>query len=171
MRRALTALTLAAALAATGFSSPAAAEGVRSPGGLLDQSPQERSQMLSVYGFLPWGWGFGGAVRYSIPIVPQGFISKLNDSIDLEFGADFYSHWAFNDFGAIGVGEARWTFQILPKLGVYGKAVVGLQYDTDWGVGPYWDFVPGVIFQLNDTLALRGEVGYRGLRAGLGFSF
>lgn len=173
MRATLTALSLAAALTALTLPGSANANGIRAPGGLLDESPQERSHMLSVFAFLPWGYGGGAAVRYSIPIVPQGFISKLNDSFDLEFGADFYSHWGFDYFGVIGVAEARWTFQVLPKLGVYGKAAVGVRYDTDpgWGFDPYVDFVPGVIFQVTETLALRGELGYHGFRAGLGFSF
>lgn len=67
--------------------------------------------------------------------------------------------------------KARWTFQILPKLAAYGKVSLGIRYDRDWGIEPHWDFAPGVIFQLNDSLALRGEAGGRGLRAGIGFSF
>ena len=75
---------------AEGRSSGRRTSAFRQPGGLLDTGSHERSPMLSVYGILPWwyGFGFGAAGRFGIPIVEDGFISKLNDSVELEFGGD-----------------------------------------------------------------------------------
>lgn len=155
---------------------------------LFDTSPQERRPMLSAFGILPWwlGFGIGIAPRYTIPLVHEGLIPSLNDSIELELGGDFwFSTWRYFgvDYSYVGLAapvvEARWTFHFSPRLAAYAKMGFGLNfwffqgrvpgatYESSWG-GFYPNGASGVIYQLNDVLSIRGEAGYLGLRVGVG---
>ncbi|HCF58054.1 MAG TPA: hypothetical protein DFS52_08685, partial [Myxococcales bacterium] len=91
MKKLIPAAALCLALAIGLAPGNAAANAFPEHGGLLDRSSQERSPMLSVWGFVPYyyGMGVGAGVRYAIPIASQGFIRALNDSVELEFGGDF----------------------------------------------------------------------------------
>jgi hypothetical protein len=170
-----------------GSASAQESSAVRQPGGLLDRSPQERSPMLSFFGILPWWYGFGGGVgaRYTLPIVPNGFITEVNDSVELEFGGDiwFASYGVLgSDFGYTGLAipaEGRWTFHITPKFSAYAKVGLGLVVrfwnddvgDDFDGAGLYFDSAAGVLYKLNDSLSLRAEAGYAGLKGGIGINF
>ncbi|MBZ4414956.1 porin family protein [Myxococcus sp. RHSTA-1-4] len=160
---------------------------LRQPGGLFDTSSTERGPTLSFFGILPWWYGFGAGAgaRYTLPIVKDGFISNLNDSVELEFGGDFW----FANYGALGAdygytglaipAEGRWTFHITPKFSAYGKVALGYAFHfwsddvgDDFDTGHvYWDATSGVLYQLSDSMWLRGEVGYAGLKAGIGLKF
>jgi hypothetical protein len=190
-------LTRCAALAAVSLSLVAGSahaqdEGggksaVRQPGGLLDRSSQERSPMLSFFGILPWWYGFGAGVgaRYTLPIVPNGFINEVNDSVELEFGGDvWFANYGFGnlDVGYTGLAipaEGRWTFHITPKFSAYAKVGVGLVTrfwnddvnDNFAKTGLYFDSTLGALYELNDSLSLRAEAGYAGLKAGVGIKF
>ncbi len=197
-----TSLAMAGLAAALILATPAHAQGegssgedsvVRRSGGLLDSSPQTRHHMLSFFAVLPWYYGFGVGlgVRYAIPIVPQGFIPKLNDSVELEFGADIFTAYYYDyaygpNFGggysytALAIPlEGRWTFHITDRFSAYGKAGVGWalgfgpydRFRPGYGGGLYLIFCPGVLFKVSDTIALRAEVGNFGLRGGIGIAF
>lgn len=159
------------------------------PGGLFDTSPQERSAKLSLFGILPWryGFGIGAGARYELPIVPEGFIPKLNDSFELEFGGDiWYGSWGYlgGGYSYIGIGlpvEGRWTFHFSSKFAAYAKVGLGWYFhfwNEDIGGssafstgGLYWNTATGVLYQLSDSLWLRGEVGYTGLKLGVSLKF
>ncbi|WP_257449231.1 hypothetical protein [Archangium lipolyticum] len=162
----------------------------KQPGGLLDRGePHERKQMLSFYGILPWGYGFGAgaAVRYGIPIVKEGFIRPLNDSIEIEFGGDFwYANYGLLsgfDYGYLGLlipVEGQWSFHITPKFTAFAKLGLGWRFNfwTDSSVpsslgygGFWWNTAWGVNYKLGESLWVRGEVGITGLKAGVGLTF
>ncbi len=156
-------------------------------GGIRDGSVHTRPQMLSFFLILPWysGFGVGLGARYMIPVAPQGFISNLNDSVEIEFGADFWAGFYGYGYGTpleIGVPiEAMWTFHLTPKFSVYGKAGFGLQFGSygygGYGYyggpafGPYFIFGPGLLFKVGDSVYLRAEAGLHGIRGGIGFAF
>src|SRR6478672_11616608 len=66
----------------------------KSTDALLDASKgKHRPMMLSFFGGVryPYYTGFFGFVlgaRFNIPLVHDGFVPQINDSFDLEFGAD-----------------------------------------------------------------------------------
>src|SRR2546429_560262 len=76
--------------------------GVREPGGLFDTSSGNRPQMISGYLMVPYYYGFGLGIgaRYTLPIFDRGWIDQLNDSVELEFGADAW----YDSYGYIGGG-------------------------------------------------------------------
>jgi hypothetical protein len=153
---------------------------VRSPHGLLDANPQDRSQELILGIGFPWlyGVGVGIGAKYSIPIVKNGFIPKLNNYFSVEFGGDFgylvqpgYS-WYF-----IGVGaDVRWSFVIVPRFTAYAFLGFGLAYvvSTYAYCSPYVsgyycnEFLPqpdggvGIQYRVADKLELGAEIGVRG---------
>lgn len=164
----------------------------RQPGGLFDTSEHERPQMLSVYGILPWGYGFGfgAAARYGIPIVKQGFIPKLNDSVELEFGGDLW--FASYNYGFLGSSydygytgllipvEGQWSFHLTPRVTTYAKVGLGWNFyfwNTDDRVGDlsgsgfWWNTAWGATYRVGESMFLRGEVGVTGLKAGLALTF
>jgi hypothetical protein len=154
------------------------------PGGIKDSSPQSRPMMISAFTGLHYGhfsgYGFpmliGG--RFSIPIVPDGFIPSLNDEFGLEFGMDFditFLSSAYNDSVLFGFGipaDAMWDFHITPKFDAYAKigVVIGSVFNS--GYGFWWTFrsAVGLRLKLNDVMYFRAEVGYPAIMAGLGFA-
>ncbi|MHB8420729.1 MAG: hypothetical protein ACYDCL_21865 [Myxococcales bacterium] len=159
--------------------------GVHAPQGLLDPTPQTRSDQLSLWAGLPFAYGFGldVGVRFSLPLVQNGFIPKLNNSFDLEFGGDLAWYPGYFDTSlVIPYGEAtvRWTFYLIPKLAVYAKTGLGLGYIitsyAGYGFSDLYLSVPfslGVMYWVTKKLVLRAEAGggydYYGLRVGIGF--
>lgn len=160
-------------------------------GGLYDTGTHERPQMLSLFGILPWGYGFGfgAAARYGIPILHDGFIPSLNDSFGVEFGADFW--FASYSYGYLGANysygykglllpvEAMWSLHFTPQLSAYAKLGLGWNFYF-WndsvnnglsGSGFWWNGAWGVNYQLKEKLWLRGELGITGLKGGVGMSF
>lgn len=188
MRRFSMTLMIAAALAAT----PALAEenAVRSSGGLLDASTHRRPMMLSLFAGIPhaYGWYYGGVpfgvgARFLIPLVHDGFIPKVNDEFDIEFGADFFgiSRGAFYGVFSLPV-EVMWRFHMVDRLSLYAKLGVAIEF----GVSNYCGFGPcrsgfgvgvqpigsvGLIFMATKTVALRLEAGYPWVKVGVGFAF
>lgn len=198
MRRTLIASTLAAALAAASLPSRAVAEetaigasgSMHGPGGLYDGSKHERSQQITGFLFLPWwaGFGIGAGARYGLPLLHDGVIPDLNDSLALELGLDaWYASWGYfgGSYGYLGlaapVAELAWTFHITDRFDAYAKLGVGWSF---WfytgnisGVsglshgGFYFVGGGGINYKLAEKLTLRAELGYSGLRGGLAFAF
>jgi opacity protein-like surface antigen len=147
-------------------------------GALLDASPQIQKPQISFWGFVPWtyGIGIGGGARFAYPIVPNGFIPMLNDSFELEGGADIWysTYFSYNSsyVGFAPVVEARWTFHITEKFWAYAKLGLGfwLGFPSTYfyPVNLYWSAGPGVLYKFTDSLYLRAEVMNQGLRVGLG---
>ena len=174
------------ALAQEGGGAPQSTEsGVRAPHALMDSSPQDRSNQLSFWLGLPFYYGFGldVGVRFSIPLVKNGFIPRLNNSFDLEFGGDLAYYLGYYTYSVIipyGEATVRWTFYILPKFAAYAKLGLGIGYAITAYNGAYWSpfyiSVPasvGIIFWITQSFALRAEAGggydYYGIRVGIGF--
>jgi hypothetical protein len=183
MRRLPSSLVLAALVSTGVFSTTALAQeaapdsehrsAFKSAGGLMDRSDQTRQQMLSFFvGLASYSWGPSLGARYYFPIVANGFIPSLNDEFALEAGVDaalgFY--YRFGLLLDIPI-EAVWRFHFTDKFSAYAKVGVALELDFSGyrcngysGVcGTVW-FNPvgqaGVVWKLNDSISLRGEVGY-----------
>lgn len=168
-------------------SSPSSAP----PTVAVSGTPGESSNALSLWAILPWGgYGIGGRFMMPFPTIPRLLThTKFKDYWALEFGAD-YLHWSYG-FGAFGdyswnallpTASIMWQVWLLPNLGVYPKAEVGYEFgwysgwNDAWGNRPSYgglfiNGAAGIIFQLNSSLALRGEAGYAGAKAGVAWQF
>jgi len=148
---------------------------------------------LSVWGILPYayygstGLGIGG--RFMIPLAFPPLLHTPNvrgDGFALEFGAD-YLHWSENvgyyDFSVnwfLPSAGIMWNVWLNEKLVLYPKFSLGYYYawvsDLPSGTGGYgssiyWDIDLGAMYKLDNGLTLRAELGYSGLKIGIGWLF
>jgi hypothetical protein len=184
MRRLATAALAAAILTATpalAAPPPAAATGSKSVVG---------------WGILGWGSAVGVGATFQLPLVPQGLIHdpgfRLRDSLDLDLGIDYLSYWNHYYTGPYyyDVSEVNlhagviWNFWLTPTLAVYPKVGLGYSIATytyspgwnpGWNHGSYGGLYPelavGGQLRLSGALTVRSELGWSGLKVGLGFDF
>jgi hypothetical protein len=121
------ALVLVAALAA---SAPAYATDITEP------FTGKRTHVVEFHGgFSYYGVGLIGGLRYGIPIVDNGFIGPLNNSVYINFGADFYLLGNVPGLGGGGVGVGvpvtlQWNFYFTDEWSAYGEAGLNAYFDT-----------------------------------------
>ncbi|MDB4976327.1 MAG: hypothetical protein JWN48_4668 [Myxococcaceae bacterium] len=170
------------------YAAPARENGPVQHGGgstLKDSSEHLRPMTASALAYVPWfhGFGIGLKLGFEIPIVPQGFISKLNDSISLEpaFSIARTNYYAYDDVHTtnyvIALG-GLWSFWLKENLRVYGAVNLGANiYQYHWdhnrnvhgdnNVDPYVELAGGVFWKFQERWALRGELGWYGPRGGI----
>jgi len=157
--------------------------GIEGADGLYDNAAHPRHPMISLMGFLPlYGLGIGASGRFTLPLLADGFIDNLNDSVELELGADL----AFATGVTLGFGysyvdltipvEGRWTFHFTSALAAYGKLALSYEiipYTSSSIVSNTLSFnlAIGGLYKLGEKFFLRGELGYRGLKVGVGLEF
>ena len=145
------------------------------PDSIRDSRAKTRPSELSVMAYLPWyyGFGIGATARYSIPIVQNGFISTLNNSVSLEpgIGIEFSSYAGSSYTLVTPYVVGTWNFYFSDALRAYGGIGVGWHIGSYGGLGAYIDGVVGGYYKLGSGLTLRGEVGYGGPKIGLAFAF
>lgn len=159
----------------------------RRQGALLDRSPQKRSNMISLfvglpYGYYYYGFPFGLGGRFLIPLVHDGFIPSINDSFSLEFGLDLSGASGFGRFyPMLGIPvEVMWAFHLTQKFAVYAKvgAVLEINFVPYVCVGgfacrgvvsasPIGNL--GLMYKFSEKIAFRAEIGYPWIKVGLGF--
>lgn len=175
------AFRLSAVLAALAMGLPAHAQldgkppdsSLRQPDALLDGSAHERKMQGAALAGITWGVGPGVGVRVTLPLLKDGFLPEINESIEIDGGGNF----AFASFGGASLiliaVEPRWTFHMTPQLDLYAK--IGLGWAIFLGPSLASPFqVPagvGAIYRLLPALSLRLEAGNLGLAAGVGIEF
>jgi hypothetical protein len=185
MRRTATAFLVAALLSA----SPALA---------ADPAPAALpgGSSLVGWGILGWGSAIGLGASFQLPLAPKGLIHdpgfKLRDSLDLDMGLDWLSYWDTHYAGPYAYDVAEldlhagliWNFWLTPQVAVYPKAGLGYAFahysyspgyppgygHTEYG-GLYPELAVGGLVNLSRTVSLRGELGWAGLKIGVGFAF
>lgn len=155
-------------------------------GALLDRSPQKRKMMISIFAGLPYGYyyygfPFGVGGRFLIPILHDGFISTVNESFGIEFGADLLGVLGARFYPTIGLPvEVYWQFHFTSKLSAYAKAGVVIEFNpVPYTCGAsivcrgYVSASPignvGLIYKFGPTVSFRAEAGYPWIKVGLGF--
>jgi hypothetical protein len=148
------------------------------------------------WAILGWGSSVGVGGSFQLPLAPKGLIHdpgfKLRDSLDLDLGVDYLNYYDHHYAGpyAYDVSEFNlhagviWNFWLTPQVAVYPKVGLGYSiahytYSPGWnpsyGHGDYGGLYPevavGAQFALSRALSLRGELGWAGLKVGLGFAF
>jgi hypothetical protein len=131
---------------------------------------------------------FGAGARFSIPIVHNGFIPSINNSVAISFGLDYLRYGcnvrvlnADYDCGASYLFfpvAMQWNFWLTPKFSVFGEPGLYVYHGiSDCNVpgcnltqtSVDFMFHAGGRFHLNDTVALTLRVGYPTLSFGVSF--
>ncbi len=144
----------------------------------------------------PSGDGYGLGVRGTVEILPEGFISKLNDSVGIGFGLDWIRYdglpgrgycrrFAYTPQGVPVCVETsansssyvfvpvvmQWNFWLSRKWSVFGEPGLAVSHRSggDFGVSPV--FSAGGRFHFNDSVALTLRLGYPSFSLGVSFLF
>jgi len=134
----------------------------------------------------PWGYygGLGLGVRFGIPIVSNGFVSTINNSVAISFGVDWaHSDWwcgnnQFNcasDSFVIPV-TLQWNFYVAQRWSVFGEPGLAFYHAfCDGPGGACGGFLSpalyiGARYYFTDAVALNMRLGFpSGLSIGLSF--
>ena len=147
---------------------------------------------------LGWGGYYGGAGgigvggRFSIPVVDNGFVSSINNSVAISFGLDvLFYNYCYNGDGRFGGCSAtffefpvamQWNFFVAQRWSVFGEPGLAI-YHGSWGCGNVgcpgnWNtsvtsiepaFYVGGRYHLNDSMSLTMRLGFPAFS--FGFSF
>lgn len=155
-------------------------------GALLDRSPQKRPYTLSFFVGLPYGYYYYGfpiglGARFMLPIVHDGFLTAVNDSFGIEFGADLLGVAGARFYPTLGLPvEAYWQFHFTKNFSGYVKAGAVLEFNfTPYSCGAYTyscrGYVSaspignlGIIYKFSERVSFRAEAGYPWVKVGLG---
>lgn len=184
----------------------AMASGVRAHAQSLIKSPGDHPDYkVEVEPHLDLGWanrwasnGVGLGGRFSIPVVKNGFVPTINNSVAISFGLDYLRYSGCYGTGTLfkyanctGAGflllpvAMQWNFWLSPKWSVFGEPGLyiyhGVYDDPCDGLGAICSspsrtgvdvlFHAGGRFHFNDTVALTMRVGYPTLSVGVSFLF
>jgi hypothetical protein len=197
-----TLVAVAALSAAVGLGSPAAAQSIiKNPGDHPDYKFELEPHLLFGWANLYANNGFGAGVRMGLPIMHNGFISSINNSIAISFGIDwlrysgcYYNGRVFNRRDDFGCGASfflfpvamQWNFWLTPRWSVFGEPGLYIHhgvYDDpceELGLrncsaptrtGLGFAAYAGGRFHFNDTVALTMRLGYPTLSIGVSFLF
>ncbi len=162
---------------------PAAAQQEEPEGGEVETpDPDEYSDSgfgmdISAYGIVNFGWhvSFGAGAQFAYPVVPNGFIPnpRFRDALHVEGGLDFsYFFWSGAGYDyhmallnpMVGVRYAVYVLESLApfatlKLG----AAIPVTHDVPYKTSVYFHMsgTVGVLWDINDFMALRAEAGYQ----------
>jgi hypothetical protein len=191
------------ALAVTIFGAhPAAADDtIKHPGDhpkyVVEIEPHGVFDWWTHWGYVA-GAGFGLGARFSIPIVDNGFIPSINNSVAISFGVDWV-HYAGNSCfyygphpgqGCYSVGDAnflvfpvvmQWNFFVARSWSVFGEPGLAIWHGWfDWcGGAPMCNnpsttglepaFFVGGRYHFNEHVALTMRLGYPMFTVGVSF--
>jgi hypothetical protein len=156
--------------AATSIAAPARADDtIKRPGDHPEYHVEIEPHALFAFAVVYTGAGFGAGARFSIPIVHNGFIPSINNSIAITFGADALY------FDSCGGGcttwldfpvAMQWNFYVARHWSVFGEPglVVGHGFVSGTYAFPDTWVYPAIFaggrYHITDTVSLTMRVGY-----------
>jgi len=143
----------------------------------------------------PSDGGYGLGVRGTIPIVRNGFVPTINNSVGIGFGLDWVhydlapyrggcAHFVPTANGvpvcvdAGGSGSAnylyvpvvmQWNFWLHPRWSVFGEPGLALSHHSGGGLGVSPDFAAGGRFHATESISLTLRLGYPATTFGVSF--
>jgi len=141
-----------------------------------DDRPMRLSALFTLdAGVRGLGFGLGGSIWFTAPIVHNGFIPALNDSFAIDGGMSFTKALNNSGYAVTPMAGVRWTFYLLEEFSAYVSIKGGLSFRVN--SAGHLDFIPagdgavGVNYKIADSFYLNGEVGaHNFFRAGLSFT-
>jgi hypothetical protein len=131
MKSYLAATAIGTALVTTGGAAGAQSI-IREPGAHVTKVEFELHGSLGWWGRYYNDWLIGPGFRVGIPIVRNGFIPRINNSVAINFGLDLYWWPGWNYYGtAVAIDSPvmmQWNFYLTPKWSVFGEAGVALEF-------------------------------------------
>jgi hypothetical protein len=139
------------------------------------------------YGINDLGIGLG--VRATIPVVKNGFIPTINNTVGIGFGVDYLYFGCGVTGTSCGVSTLyfpvvlQWNFYVAQRFSVFGEPGFSLNYAfyNDDACGQLkgcavgHNFFPGFVFEvggryhINEHLALTGRIGFPDITFGVSF--
>jgi hypothetical protein len=189
MRRTL-ALGLLASIFTLACPETAHAESIiNNPGDHPSYKVELEPQLVLGWSHLWIGNGFGLGLRASIPIVENGFVKSINNSVAISFGFDWLRYgdcyYVNARFGSYGCGASyfifpvamQWNFWLSPNWSVFGEPglyiyhgvfdnycndprFVGYGCGYPTATGVDFAFFAGGRFHFNETVSLTMRIGY-----------
>lgn len=178
-RRALLSVLLLAALPGLARAAAPDAEGTTPP---PPSSVEVRAEpaarpLISASAWAAGLNGVGASARAGWPLLADGFLPGVRDSLAVELGAESMTAW--EDLGhsaALTPAVAlRWTLQPWDRVGLYATAGAGWTFawwTVTWASGAYrrgvWlDAGAGALVRVVGPVHLRVEVALSGMRLGV----
>ncbi len=170
-------LALLALFVATPGSEASADDTIKHPGDHPHYSVEVEPHLL-----LGWGGGWGGGVglggRFTIPVVDNGFVSTINNSVGVGFGLDvlWYNGCYYAGGGCTATGfdfpvVMQWNFFVAQRWSVFGEPGLVI-YHNNWSCpggcynyGNAETFVEPALFvggryHVSDSVALTMRIGF-----------
>jgi hypothetical protein len=159
--------TASLALAACAIGGAARADDtIKRPGDHPNYSVEVEPHVLAGFGRFAEGAGVGPGVRVSFPIVDNGFVGSINDSVAIGVGAD----------ALLGGGGAvvfpvvmQWNFFVASKWSVFGEPGLAIYHSFAAATGVEPVLYAGGRYHFSDHISLTMRVGYPALSIGLSF--
>ena len=184
------AMAMLALLFATSLTSSASADDtVKHPGDHPDYTIEIEPHGLLGLGFRYDGLGVGAGVRLSIPIVKNGFIPSINNSVAISFGGDLLHYGGcYNSNFECSANylffpvALQWNFFVAKRWSVFGEPgivpfygfydngcnnVKGCNDPSHFSVTPA--LYVGGRFYFNEHTALTMRLGYPDFSVGVSF--
>jgi hypothetical protein len=194
-------LALAAATFVAAVSTDAGAETIiKNPGDHPDYSVELEPHALYGWGHLYGSGGFGVGARVTIPIVDNGFIKTINNSVGISFGLDWLRYsgcygYRYDGRGRYGYGcsgasyflfpaAMQWNFWLTTRWSVFAEPGFYIYHGV---FDDYCNGLPGCgyptrtsidfafygggRFHFNENIALTMRIGYPTMSVGVSFFF
>jgi hypothetical protein len=152
---------------------------IKHPGDHPQYSVEAEPHLLLGWGGGWGGGGFGIGGRFSIPIVENGFVPSINNSVAIGFGLDvmFYNSCYYsNAQGCSATGFVfpvvmQWNFFVAQRWSVFGEPGLAI-YHNSWncnggcpGGGPADTFLEPALYlggryHITDSISLTMRIGW-----------
>jgi hypothetical protein len=129
-----------------------------------------RANLLGVHaGFHPYGRGVSLGARFGVPILDNGFVSTIDNSVYVNFGADLYNTYSRRlDRRGLAVGipvALQWNFNFTEEWSAFAEVGVNLYagpatWDGDVFFDGSWLITAvGGRYHFDDSIALQLRLG------------
>jgi hypothetical protein len=139
---------------------------IKSPGDHPRYSVELEPHALIGFGTFGGAEGVGPGVRVSFPIVDNGFVSSINNSVAIGVGADFLLG---GPNALVFPVVMQWNFFVAKQWSVFGEPGLAIfhSFASNTGVEPV--LYAGGRYHFNEHVSLTMRIGYPAVSVGLSF--